>query len=106
MLLHSSQTYSALRDAIAHRRVVRCRYQGLIRECCPHVIGHSHGRERVLVFQHGGHSSRGLPPGGEWRCMNIDEITEVSVHDGPWRTGTGHSRPQTCVKSIDLEVLY
>ena len=56
------------------------------------------------MFQFAGSSSSGLPPGGEWQCMDIAAISNVSVADGPWHTGYGHSRPQTCVKSVDVEI--
>jgi hypothetical protein len=99
-------TYQMLRQAIIDRKIVRCSYGGYRREVCPHVIGTKNGRKQLLAFQFAGESSSGLPTGGEWRCMKVDGISEVSVQDGPWRTGTGHSRPQTCVDLIDVEVEY
>lgn len=100
-------TYQTLREAIVKKKHVRCRYHGFSREICPHVIGLGKGgEEKVLTFQYGGGSSRGaLPPGGQWRCMEVAEISNVEVFDGDgWRTGRSHLRPQTCVKDIDVEV--
>ena len=100
-------SYAVLRDAIVNKKQVSCVYNGLIREICPHVIGiGKDGRETVLSFQYAGQSSTGLPPGGEWRCMRVDEMSQVSSRAGPWHTADNHSRPQTCVKEIDVEVSF
>jgi hypothetical protein len=103
-VLTTTSTYSSIRLAIVKRQQLICLYNGYIRECCPHGIGHTNGVERVLVFQFAGNSSRGLPIGGEWRCMDINGMTQVNIHVGPWHTGAGHTRPQTCVKQVDLDV--
>jgi hypothetical protein len=98
-------TYAALRDAVVNKKQISCTYRGLVREICPHVIGlGKDGQEMVLSFQFAGQSSKGLPPGGEWRCMRVDEMAQVVSRAGPWHTGDNHSRPQTCVKDIDAEV--
>jgi hypothetical protein len=102
----SSDIYSLLRQAISDMKQVTCTYQGFYREICPHVIGTKRGREQVLGFQFGGQSSTGLPAGGNWRCMRVAEIQNAAVRDGPWHTGTTHTRPQTCVNVIDVEVPY
>ena len=98
--------YTELRNAIQNKQQVSCIYHGLPREICPHVIGTKNGQSKVLAYQFGGRSSRGLPPDGEWRCMFVDEITNVSVANGEWYTAENHSKPQTCVDEIDLEVAY
>ena len=99
-----SSDYAAIRQAIIDRHQIVCIYKDHTRECCPHAIGHTNGIERVLVYQFGGTSSRGLPPGGEWRCMDIPDMLQVQIRPGPWFTGTGHSRPQTCVKQVDIDI--
>jgi hypothetical protein len=88
----------------AHRLQITCVYNGLYRVCCPHAIGRTNGVERVLVYQFAGGSSRGLPPGGEWRCMDIPTMQQLQIRSGAWHTGAGHTRPQTCVKQVDLDV--
>ncbi len=98
--------YQQLREAIANKQPVRVRFKGADRDVCPHVIGHKNGGQKVLTYQFAGYSSSGLPPGGEWRCMFISDIASVAVIDGAWHTGTGHSRPQTCVDEVDLEVVF
>jgi hypothetical protein len=78
-------------------------YNGHVRELCPHVLGTKNGRRQALFFQFGGGGSKPLAPGGDWRCIPIDGLTDVTVRDGPWHTGSGHSEPETCVDEIDVE---
>jgi hypothetical protein len=98
-------TYDLIRQAIVSKSQLICVYNGYIRECCPHVIGTTGGVVRVLTYQFGGESSHGLPVGGEWRCMDIVKMTRVQVRSGPWHTGMRHTRPQSCVKQVDFDVL-
>lgn len=99
-----SQTYELLKNAIIGRQQVVCTHGGHVREVCPHVIGYKNKREQVLAYQFAGGSTTSLPPGGQWRCFAIKDLSNVSVRPGPWHTGTGHSRPQTCVDDIDVQV--
>jgi predicted DNA-binding transcriptional regulator YafY len=107
-LASSKSTNSAykFRQAILSKQQIACDYHGLHRELCPHTLGHTNGRERALSFQFAEQSSKGLPPEGEWRCMNLDEVTNVKIKEGPWHTGSAHTRPQTCVKQVDVEVAH
>ena len=93
-------------DAIRGKRQVTAYYDGYYREMCPHVIGWKRSAHHVLSFQFGGDSSRGLPAGGEWKCMNVDGLSNLTLRDGPWMTGPGHSRPQTCVDRVEVEVSF
>jgi predicted DNA-binding transcriptional regulator YafY len=99
-----SSTYDLLRDAILNRRQVTCEYQGYHREMCPHVLGIKNGVEHVLSYQFAGTGSHGLKPGGQWRCMDVDQIVNAASHAGQWHTGTSHTQPQTCVDDIDVQV--
>lgn len=99
-------SYELLREAIAKQKQVRCLHQGHERFICPHVIGMKNGRRKILAYQFAGGSSSVLPPGGDWRCMFVDDIMSVEIMDGPWHTGKGDSRPQTCVDQIELEVKF
>jgi hypothetical protein len=96
-------TYALVRRAIEERRQVHAIYDGHRRRMCPHVIGTRHGQPRALFFQFAGGSSRGLPPGGDWRCLRLDGLTDVSIEDGPWHT-RAHSEPQRCIDDVDLEI--
>lgn len=86
------------------RKQVLCVYGGFRRELCPAVLGHSRGEEKALTFQFGGESSSGLPPGGEWRCLWLNKVSNVTLRDGPWFAGSSHTWPQDCVEDVDLDV--
>ena len=97
--------YLTIREAILQRRQVIAIYKGYGREMCPHAIGTKEGKAHVLCFQFGGESSKGLPPGGEWRCFEVDELQNVSVREGPWHTAPNYSGwRQTCIDQVDVEV--
>src|SRR6476620_8679677 len=66
-----SDTFKAFHRAILDRKQITCTYNGAYREICPHVLGHSDGVEKALVFQFAGESTTTLPPSGEWRCLNL-----------------------------------
>lgn len=76
------------------------------REMCPHVIGTKEGRRQALFSQFAGSSSSGLPPDGEWRCIQVDKLSDVVSRPGEWYTGGVHTQPQTCVDIVDVEVAY
>jgi hypothetical protein len=101
------ETYARVRTAIENRVPIRGEYKGHVREMCPHVIGTKNGRANALFYQFGGTSSSRLEPDGSpnnWRCIHLDELHDVTVFEGTWHTAPNHSRPQTCVDEIDLEV--
>jgi hypothetical protein len=88
------------------KQTLICTYNGYHREMCAHTLGIGIGGvEKVLSYQFAGDSSR--PPKSDddrWRCMDVANIQNLRVIDGPWHTSDNHSREQTCVKVIDLEV--
>jgi uncharacterized protein len=99
-----SEAYKLFREAILGEKQVTCSYRKHYRELCPHVLGHRDGQEVVLAFQFGGHSERGLPQGGQWRCLYLAEVSEVQMRTGPWYTGPYHRSTQSCVESVDIDV--
>lgn len=99
--------YSIIRQAILDKHQIVAMYKGYRREMCPHVIGLTDGKQHALFYQFGGESSSGLDPKGSpnnWRCMFVEDLTNVSSHPGPWHTAPNHSRPQRCVAQVDVEV--
>ena len=90
-------------QAATERRRLSFLYKGRRREACPHVVGWTEGRARALVFQYAGESSRGLSPGGDWRCINLDEVSDATLAKGPWMTVAYRER-QSCVVDIAVEV--
>jgi len=96
-------TYALVRRAIVERLQVEATYAGHRRRMCPHLLGTRDGQPRALFFQFAGASSRGLEPGGSWRCLPLTGLSDVSVHSGEWHT-RAHSQPQSCIDAVDLEV--
>lgn len=86
------------------RRQLICTYGGFRREVCPAILGHTRNTEKALVFQFGGDSSSGLPPGGEWRCLTLASVTVLELREGPWHAGRDHGPAQTCVAEVDYDV--
>jgi hypothetical protein len=99
-----SSNYELFREALLSGKQIVCRYKGYRRELCPVILGHSDGKEKVLAYQVAGETSSRLPPGGEWRCLDLFEVTDAQMRDGPWYEGTRHSAEQSCVKEVDLDI--
>jgi predicted DNA-binding transcriptional regulator YafY len=99
-----SSTYLLFRAAILGRKQVTCVYRGKRRKLCPHVLGFKNGRERVLAYQFEGESNSNLPPGGEWRCLHLDDVLQAGMRDGDWHTGERHGTAQTCIDIVDVDV--
>lgn len=102
-----ASNYDLIRTAIQNKQQVFATFGGHVRELCPHVIGTKNGRPQALFYQFGGSSSSGsIAPGspGNWRCLPIDGLSNVSVRAGQWHSGSNHSRPQTCVDIVDAEI--
>ena len=99
-------TYSIIQDAIRNKHSISADYKGYHREMSPHLIGTKRGDAHLLSYQYGGNSSSGLPPGGNWRCMDVEKIQNVRILEGVWHTGSSHTRPQNCVDEVDTVVPY
>ena len=102
----TKDTYSIIRKAIINREQVIATYDGYECEMCPHVLGTKNGRQQALFYQFGGGSKRGLRAlrsTDNWRCIPIDGLQDVRTKKGKWHTAP-HSRPQTCVDAVDVEV--
>jgi hypothetical protein len=99
-----SAVFALIHRAILDRQQITCRYKGHYREFCPHILGHTGGREVALVFQFGGESSRKLPAKGEWRCIYLSEIEAAHTREGRWHSGSSHRKSQRCVASVYVDV--
>lgn len=100
--------YSIIKSAIQNKQCVTCFYNGFIRKMTPHVIGTKNGRQQALFYQYGGQSSSGLSPDPKknWRCIEVDKITSISLNTDLFQTANNHNTAQTCVDVIDVEVRY
>jgi hypothetical protein len=99
-----SAAFELLHRAILDRKQVVCSYKGRRREVCPYILGHSGNEEKALVFQFAGESASKLPPGGEWRCLFLKDISDVVLRDGRWYGDAPHRAPQTCVDEVYIDV--
>lgn len=103
------ETYELLKQAILKKQQVIATYDGFHREMCPHTLGYKNGRAHCLFYQFGGQSSSGpIIPGSDknWRCIPVDRLSNLVIQDGPWHTGTRHTRRQSCIDVIDVEVSF
>jgi len=101
-------TYDLVRQAIINKQCVTCMYNGYLRKMTPHVIGTKKGVRQALFYQYAGESSSGLSADAtkNWRCVPIDKIQNLSINDDFFQTAHNHSRTQTCVDDVDVEVEY
>lgn len=99
-------TYNLVRQAIQNKECITCNYNGYLRKMTPHVLGTKNGKQQALFYQYGGQSSSGLSsdPTKNWRCIPIDKIENLIINSDNFQTAHNHSRTQTCVDNIDVEV--
>jgi len=97
-----SATYTLFRNAILSEQQVVCRYDGRVRELCPHIIGTNRsGEEVVLAWQFAGASSGPLP---QWRCLRLAQVRDARARTGRWHEGGSHNSKQRCVSDVDLDI--
>ncbi|KGL62920.1 hypothetical protein [Polaribacter sp. Hel1_85] len=98
--------YDLIRQAILDRECITCSYNGYVRKMTPHVIGTKNGNKQALFYQYGGNSSSGLSsnPFKNWRCIEISKIKDLKLNSDLFQTANNHSKKQTCVDNIDVEV--
>ncbi len=94
--------YQILAEAIRTKQQVVARYRGEERVFSPHALGTKGAAAHVLVYQYAGGSQSGLPPGGEWRCLNVEELSEIRLEPGAWRTAENVFNPQTCLDEVEV----
>ncbi len=99
-----SPVFELFRAAIVAKRQIVCSYNGYPRALCPHMLGYGKtGDEMALTYQFAGTSSKGLPPGGAWRCFELARVRDAQTVDGEWHTGAFRLQ-QTCVATVVAEV--
>ena len=100
-----SDAFELVKRAITEKKLISAVYHDRRRDLCPHVLGWKADREHALFFQVGGDSAKGLAVAGSWRCLNLDELSEVEIQDGEFLTGPGYyDNPQTCVDKIETQI--
>ncbi len=100
-----SAGYLIVRKAIENEQQITCTYQGHYRQLCPHIIGWTNNKERLLAYQFAGTTgSRALPPDGAWKCLDVAAMSDIQVRDGRRHEGGSHQKEQKCVQDIDLDI--
>ena len=104
----SEEVNGLLRMSIRQRQPITAMYNGRRRQLCPHRLGWNKDEERrVLCYQYGGDSVSGLAEPGarsNWRCLVVEKLSDVELMSGPWHTAPNHSRPQTCIVRVEMDV--
>ncbi|MDP2137880.1 MAG: WYL domain-containing protein [Candidatus Didemnitutus sp.] len=92
-----------LRAAIAGRKVIRFRYQGLEREAEPHALGVvSGGRPAFFGWQTKGRSRTDPPPG--WRTFVLSEIKELRGLKKPFAPRADYRPERSGLHEIETDV--
>jgi len=100
-----STTYRLIWKAVRARKQITCICGGRYREMCPHILGYKKlGQEAVFAFQFGGATTSRLPPQGDWRCFDLAGVTDVQLRAGRWYSGTRHTKTQSCIQFVDVDV--
>jgi hypothetical protein len=87
-----------LTGATRNRRAVTATYRGQARRLCPHVLGKKGGRWECLFYQAAGGGDSG--PSGNWRCIPLEDLTDLEVVGGRWHSAPEGSRPPGCVDEV------
>lgn len=99
--------YELLRTSLLSRTPVSATYNGKHRLLCPHVLGRNKDDvPYALCYQFGGRSNSGLKQSGSadnWRCICVEKLTNVELIEGRWHTPAEHSRPQTCIATVEFD---
>ena len=109
LLSEKMTVYELLKQAIEHKQKISALYDGHLRELCPHALGRKGNVEQCLAYQCGGMTSKGpVVPHSQnnWRCLTVSKLQDVKIQDGNWHSADNHSKPSTCLDSIDVEVAY
>jgi hypothetical protein len=97
-------TWETLVHAIEERRQVLATYNGRPRAFCPHALGLKGDKRHVLVYQFDAARRIGERPTTGWRCLEVDRLEDVSLHDGEWHTAPNVFNPQSCLDDVEVVV--
>jgi hypothetical protein len=95
--------YDLMAGAIRTRRQVLCTYRGAPREVCPIMLGRKNRTPCVLTWQFAGTNENGEPVRGSWKCLELEAVSNVRLHDGPWHAGEIGGRPPAWLDDVDLD---
>lgn len=95
--------WSVLHAGLYERRPVRARYHGRLRVLCPHAIGWTKGRPKVLVFQTAVIGAPSSAPRG-WRSMFVDEIEDADISEDTWQTADNYTPHTTGIDELSAAI--
>lgn len=85
--------WDTLARSLGERRPLSARYHGQQRVVCPHALGWSGQRAKVLAYQVAGGTSTGVLPGApeqRWRSMFVDEIETPVIVEERWHSARNY----------------
>jgi len=97
-------TWETLAHAIRERQQVIATYNERPRAFCPHALGFKGDTRHVLVYQFDAARRIGERPTTGWRCLEVDRLEDVHLHDGEWHTAPNIFNPQSCLDTVDVVV--
>jgi hypothetical protein len=101
----TKSTYDLVRDAVLERDSVSAWYQGHFRIFSPGLLGTKADVAHVLGYQFDGTSHEPLRREGSpenWRCLRVDELTDVKVLPGIWQIARKGKGFQNCIDKVDV----
>lgn len=102
--------WGTLARALEERRPVSAVYHGHERVFCPHVLGWTKLRAKVLAYQVAGTTSTGVLPRAPercWRSMFVDEVEDAVVTEGRWRSAENYreGRARVGMDFVEIQVV-
>lgn len=98
----AEQNVALLIKAIRNKLVVTAIYEGYSRVMCPYAIGTKNGILKGLFYQYDGEHTAELPAAGQWLCLVLEDLSDLSAGNGFWCMP--RNRPQTCIDNIIQEL--
>jgi hypothetical protein len=100
--------FSLIKRAIKDKVQIHATYNGHRRLMCPHLLGTKDGIQHALFLQFGGGSETGLSSNAKdnWRCLPLNELTEVAYFAGPFHSASNYSLDQSCIDKVDIEFMH
>ena len=102
--------YETIRTAILNGQNIEADYKGYHRVMTPHTLGYKFGEEQCLCYQFDGESSSASVflenSPRNWRCVTLSELENVISVSGDLHTCNLHSKKQTCVDDVDVEISF
>lgn len=101
-----SENFLLLQQSLLELKPCTAVYDGLPRLLCPHVLGHKGIEEQVLCWQYGGQSSTPLPPQGQWKCLTVAKISQLTLNGDAWCYGEKGKTgvPTFCVGTVTNKI--